>query len=385
MAIAALAVVLGVVMFSLLYSEREQAGRRQSREDLLADFRGLGRDVDPASAWVGRSEARLESLSRDNAALRRELERLQEALLQEDEPVSPPSPEPPAAPVFEAMPPPAVPRLPFPPPEPPSAPAITPALPVHVEPEPSPEPPGALAMEPDTGVLVVEIAVAPAVQTDAGNGPHDLGTYLPAGSFARAALLTGLDAPTGGVAQTNPVPVLLSLIDGGRLPNRLRHRVQECFVTAAGYGDLAAERAYLRLERLSCVIRAGQVLDLELSGYVVGEDGKAGLRGKPVSKQGALIARALLAGLAGGIGEGLSQSLTTFSTSALGSVSTIDSGEIAQYGLARGAGSAMQQLARWYLERADELYPIIEIGSGRKVEVVLTRGLHLPLDLFGSG
>lgn len=402
-AVVVIATLLVIVMFALLYSERDRKARNLRKDDALADFRGLGRDMDPAAAWVGRSEAKLESISQDNAALKRELERLRELMHQKPEPGPPPEPstvqvQPQETPVFEPSPLPMPPPLPtMPPPAPPSTPTTftpfsspvvsmpdaKPATPTDVEPPvPFSMPPGSA---PGTGVLVVDLAADAALGDKEATSPRAVGAYLPAGSFAKAALLTGLDAPTGGVAQTNPVPVLLSLADDGSLPNRFRHRVKECFVTAAGYGDLAAERAYLRLERLSCVIRDGQVLDLELSGYVVGEDGKAGMRGRPVSKQGAVIARALLAGLASGVSEGLSQSLTTLSTSALGSVRTIDSGQIAQYGLARGAGTAMDQLARWYLERANELYPIIEIGSGRKVEVVLTRGLDLPVDLFGAG
>ena len=365
-AVSVAGLVLGLVFTALLVSERERGARNLSREDVLADFRGLGRDMDPAAAWVGRSEAKLESLSRDNAVLRRELKRMQEGLLQaelrfEETPVLPPPP----APVWQAPPPvstPGLPVAPLPSVPPPPVQMSPPILPV------APELGAELFPKADAGILVVDLGTEAQQTVD---------VYLPAGSFARAALLTGLDAPTGGVGQSNPVPVLLSLVDGGQLPNRVRHHMQECFVTAAGYGDLAAERAYLRLERLSCVIDAGQVLDVELHGYVVGEDGKAGLRGRLVSKQGAMIARALLAGLAGGISEGLSQSLTTLSTSALGAVQSVDGGQIAQYGVARGAGSALDKLAQWYLDRADEVYPIIEIGSGRKVEVVLTRGLNL--------
>lgn len=39
------------------------------------------------------------------------------------------------------------------------------------------------------------------------------GNYITAGSFGRAVLLNGLDAPTGGQAQSNPSPVLLRLIE----------------------------------------------------------------------------------------------------------------------------------------------------------------------------
>ena len=43
--------------------------------------------------------------------------------------------------------------------------------------------------------------------------------YLPSGMFGQAVLLAGLDAPTGGQAQSNPQPVLLHLRDSAMLPN----------------------------------------------------------------------------------------------------------------------------------------------------------------------
>ena len=258
---------------------------------------------------------------------------------------------------------------------------------------PLPPPPGApraagqagTAGSPPAGILVVDLEPedgAPGSSTGAAAAPrHHVRHYLPAGSFARAVLLSGLDAPTGGVANTNPHPVLLKLSQNGTLPNRFRSRVKECFVTAAGYGDISSERAYLRLERLSCVLKTGEVVEAQVKGYVSGEDGKTGLRGRLVSKQGQIIAKSLLVGIAGGIGTGLAQSVTTRSTSALGAVQTVDPEKLLQYGLSQGASSALDKVADWYLQRANETYPIIEVDAGRKVDVILTEGVDLGADI----
>ena len=72
-------------------------------------------------------------------------------------------------------------------------------------------------------------------------------------TFIYSAVLGGLDAPTGGQSQTNPHPILIRLSDNAVLPNRFRGEYRECFVIAAGYGDISSERAYLRTENLSCV------------------------------------------------------------------------------------------------------------------------------------
>jgi hypothetical protein len=44
----------------------------------------------------------------------------------------------------------------------------------------------------------------------------------------RAALLGGLDAPTGGQAQSNPHPILMRVQDNAFLPNRYRFKIKEC-------------------------------------------------------------------------------------------------------------------------------------------------------------
>src|SRR3989304_3626567 len=121
----------------------------------------------------------------------------------------------------------------------------------------------------------------PAKASKPTNPPaRDSRRYIPSGAFTRAILLGGLDAPTGGQAQRNPQPVLLRLVDNAVLPNHFRSRIKECFVIGAGYGDMSSERAYIRTESLSCVTRDGTAIDVPIKGYVAGEDGKAGMRGR---------------------------------------------------------------------------------------------------------
>ena len=206
---------------------------------------------------------------------------------------------------------------------------------------------------------------------------RDTRRYLPSGSFTRAVLLGGLDAPTGGQSQRNPQPVLLRLVDHAVLPNAFRGQVKECFVVGAGYGDVSAERAYIRTESLSCVTRSGAAIDVPVKGYVAGEDGKAGMRGRLVSKQGQILANALLAGVASGIGTAFQQSASTVSVSPLGTTGTVDPGKQLQAGLGTGVGKALDRLAQYYITLAEKVFPVIEIDAGRTVDVVLTQGITL--------
>jgi conjugal transfer pilus assembly protein TraB len=200
---------------------------------------------------------------------------------------------------------------------------------------------------------------------------------IPAGAFVKGVLLSGLDAPTGGKAQTSPHPVLIRLVDKAILPNLYKSDIRDCFVIGSGYGDLAAERAYIRLEAISCVKTNGEVVERKITGYVAGEDGKVGLLGRVVTKQGALLARMLVAGFIEGISRVFQQASTTVVVSPTGTLSTIDPNRAFQVGIAGGFTEAARVLVEQYKRLADETYPVVEINAGRRVDVVFLQSFSL--------
>ena len=241
------------------------------------------------------------------------------------------------------------------------------------------------------GILTVRLgrgseATRSAAPAAAANSPESKAArktaqnYLPAGMFGQAILLSGLDAPTGGQSQSNPHPVLLQLHDLAVLPNRYRYDWAQCLITGAGYGDLSSERGYIRTESLSCVSKDGHVLDVPIKGYIVGEDGKAGMRGRLVSKQGQVLGNALLAGVVAGIGTGLERSSSVQSVSPLGSTNSIKPGQEFQSGIGSGVGRALDRLATYYIQLAEKMFPVIEIDAGRVVDIVLTQGVKVDVD-----
>lgn len=228
----------------------------------------------------------------------------------------------------------------------------------------------------DTGKPTPAPSSAAGADANGGGRSDTISTYLPV-SFTRGVLLGGLDAPTGGQSQSNPHPVLIRLSDNAVLPNKFRGEYRECFVIAAGYGDLGSERAYLRTENLSCVRADGSTLEVKIQGSVYGEDGKYGLRGRLVTKQGQMLANALLAGIASGIGQGLSTSATTTSTSALGTIASAAGSDAYRAGLGSGVGRALDRLAQYYIKLAEQTFPVVEIDAGREVDVVITKGVRI--------
>ena len=233
---------------------------------------------------------------------------------------------------------------------------------------------------PQPGLWRVTLASSTKTADGASDGgkaaPQTLDTFLPV-SFTRGVLLGGLDAPTGGQSQSNPHPVLIRLSDNSVLPNRYRAEYRECFVIAAGYGDISSERAYLRTESLSCVRKDGTALEVKIQGSVYGEDGKVGMRGRLVTKQGQMLANALMAGVMSGIGQGIATANTTYSTSALGSVATASGSDAYKVGIGAGVGKALDRLAQYYIKLAEQTFPIIEIDAGREIDVVLTKGTRI--------
>ncbi|WP_415842346.1 TraB/VirB10 family protein, partial [Paracidovorax anthurii] len=214
--------------------------------------------------------------------------------------------------------------------------------------------------------------------------PQTVSTFLPV-SFTRGILLGGLDAPSGGQSQSNPHPVLIRLSDNSVLPNQFRGEYRECFVVAAGYGDISSERAYLRTENLSCVRADGATLEVRIQGSVYGEDGKVGMRGRLVTKQGQMLANALLAGVVSGIGQGLSTANTTYSSSPLGTMASADGNADAyRAGLGSGVGKALDRLAQYYIKLAENTFPVIEVDAGRQIDVVITKGVRIDVPMTAT-
>src|SRR5581483_4888563 len=192
--------------------------------------------------------------------------------------------------------------------------------------------------------------------------------------------LTGIDAPTGKKLADTPYPVLARVQMDTILPNYFRADMQDCFIIANGNGDLSSERAYLRAVTLTCIRSDGGVVELSLSAFVVGEDGKLGLRGRVVSKQGQVIARALLAGVASGFSTAFQKAaipvLATTGSSAVQYQSQF-TGEGLQNAGVTGVGKALDRVAQFYTDMAENLFPVIEVDAERHADFILTKGVAL--------
>jgi conjugal transfer pilus assembly protein TraB len=210
--------------------------------------------------------------------------------------------------------------------------------------------------------------------------PKTVDTTIPAGAFAKTILLSGLDASSAMTASSDPRPMLLRLIDPGTLPRRFQSDLKDCHCTASAYGDLSSERVYARLEKLTCIERTtGEIIETQVAGYIAGSDGKAGIRGVVASKDGQFLGRSLV----GGVFAGLSNVANPQNRQVQGSpfapnqVSPPNIGDIFTAGMTSGVSTALDRLSQYYIDRAEQLQPVIQVAAGQVVDIVFTQGTFI--------
>lgn len=201
----------------------------------------------------------------------------------------------------------------------------------------------------------------------------DTSFWVPTGTFTDAIVIEGADANASVRGENNLVPMQFKLKGQARLPgnNRLA-QLDNCFVTAAAYGDISSERAIVQLQRLSCIID-GKHIDQPVKGHVAFY-GKNGIKGVPVMRNGKILGLAFTAGALGGLGQSASQVGQT--VAGVGATASISGGEVARGAVGGGVGKAADKLADYYIERAEQYHPIIPIGAANRVEVVFIEGFR---------
>ena len=242
----------------------------------------------------------------------------------------------------------------------------------------APATPGGAALPGGSMIQEFESDAGPAGSDGAPAGPRPLKSWLPAGSYADAVVLAGVDASVGVTSQGDPRPVLLRLTGPARSAaesgSALEVDVAGCTVTGAAYGDLSSEKVYVRLRTLTCAGPAPKtVIETDVAGFVAGS-GKVGVRGPVVSREGALVEKAFLAGLVSGAGETAANVLQPRASGEDGAASLADLGRA---GLGAGAGSAGRRVADYLIRRAEQYQPVIQLQTGTRVTAVFIEGARI--------
>lgn len=258
----------------------------------------------------------------------------------------------------------------------------------QAQPQPKPSPfadPDAASFRQDVSAPVAPMVrsfelSAVSQETKAAEERKKLAAYLPAGSYAPAVVLSGVDASTGVSSQAEPLPVIFR-ITGAAVTAATRstrgHKVnlKGCTVTGSARGDLSSERVLVRLLRMSCVHPNGDVFEEEVRGYMSGA-GKAGARGLVVSREGKLTTNAAIAGALGGLAGGLGSAAEAGSLAEqAGFEDALRAGGASA--VSGGISGAAEMLSEYYIERAEQYQPVVSLYGGTEVELVFMEGVSL--------
>jgi conjugal transfer pilus assembly protein TraB len=211
-----------------------------------------------------------------------------------------------------------------------------------------------------------------------------IGSYIPAGSYVEAKMISGVDAGIGMTAEADPRQVLLritgKLISAGYKKDYLTtDKLMGCVVQCQAVGDLSSEKAYLKPVVMTCAKDRESIIEIPVKGYV-SANGKIGIRGEIVSREGDLVAKSFLSGLIGGIGSGASQFYEP--SSAISNGFAVKTGNesvrnVLGSGLGKGINDSSSRLSDYLIKRAEQYQPVISINEGVAVDLVFQEGFSM--------
>ena len=89
------------------------------------------------------------------------------------------------------------------------------------------------------------------------------------------------------------------------------------------------------------------------------------------------VALSALSGVMSGVADALSKQYTTTSVSPLGHMQSIDTKKVMQYGGTQGISSGLNRLSDYYIKRAEQYQPVIQISAGQVINIVFLKGFWL--------
>ena len=232
---------------------------------------------------------------------------------------------------------------------------------------------------------------------------------IPANSFLEGVLLSGVNArakfgaqsssggggggygASGGSISANDVgtPFVTKLKNNAVLPNGWKvSDLGDCFVGGSARGEIPTERALVVAKTISCIGTDGVVWEGEMNAYGVDIDGKNGLAGKLVSKEGRLIRDSVIAGMVAGFGSSFSPSaIPAYNSTATSGQTTgaqyPNGSLIAQSSIGQGISQSSQLITRFYLDYANSVFPVVEVNSATHITWVLLKSLTLTKKKYG--
>ena len=185
-------------------------------------------------------------------------------------------------------------------------------------------------------------------------------------------------------AESNPRSALLRItgevVSAGFGSKYLKtNKLIGCQMSLKAVGDISSEKVYLDGVVMSCAKDANTFIEIPVKAYV-SSMGKAGVRGEIVSREGDMVLKSFVAGIASGFGNGVSE-FSRPQQSLLGNSTTISDSQktrnLFNGGLGSGFANGSNSLAEFFIKRAEQYQPVISVNEGVEVNIVFIEGFSL--------
>ena len=199
---------------------------------------------------------------------------------------------------------------------------------------------------------------SPPLSPESQGGPW---VRLPVGATVTGELLTGAFATK---VRGDALPVLVQLRSAYSGPNDTEVPLEGCLMIGKATADLQSVRARVEAVSLSCVLPDGTSFERSAKGYFTGADGTLGVPGRWEFRSGRWLANLL---------------------SAMGTTAAGVYGDIA---IARELGDGVilgdvgvqettTRIQEFFLQRAEEILPVVWVESQTPVYVVMLEGVTI--------
>nr|WP_230597599.1 TraB/VirB10 family protein [Orientia tsutsugamushi] len=190
---------------------------------------------------------------------------------------------------------------------------------------------------------------------------------------------------TGINSSSSPEPIVLQLLDTAILYDEYKtDQIKKAILIGSCNGEMSSERAKCRIETLSVINKQGDIIEKQVEGWLIGEDGRSGIKGIVVDKSSKVVKMAALNGVFSSIAKFLqNKAIKPDMTPTLNLVTgghqqqEFQIGDALKSGVCSGASNAFDKLADFAIKRADSMSPVIVVASGRVIDVVFKKGFDL--------
>lgn len=198
-------------------------------------------------------------------------------------------------------------------------------------------------------------------------------TFISPGDAVPIRLLTGVAAPVDGT----PYPVMFKVMGAISGPDGSSLDLGEARLVAAAQGSETDGRVVYRLSDLAFRNPDGRRSVIKVDGWVVGEDGIRGMRGKVIDKLGQVILATMAYSATAAAGDAVSMRYRNNFLGFRGNRDINLTGTDLNMAAASALTDGSVRITQMLLDKYEKLVPVVEVNSGRDVVAVFSRGAEV--------